>query len=76
MLTISLNGHPATLWPGTGLPAEAGGQEAVGSAGNVALPAAATDARWLRAFHAPAPAPLREFHRAARGVRNSPLSVC
>ena len=67
VLTISLHEHPVTLWPGTGLPAEASGPGAVGSAVNVALPAATTDAGWLRAFRALAPAPLREFHRAARG---------
>jgi acetoin utilization deacetylase AcuC-like enzyme len=58
-----------TLWPGTGLPAEAGGPEAVGSAVNVALPAATTDAGWLRAFHALVPPLLREFRRAARGAK-------
>jgi acetoin utilization protein AcuC len=80
VLTISLHEHPVTLWPGTGLPAEASGPVArhraagrgeragaVGSAVDVALSAATTDAGWLRAFHALAPAPLREFHRAARG---------
>jgi len=62
VLTISLHEHPVTLWPGTGLPADAGGPGgrgaggpgAVGSAVNVALPAGTTDA-WLRAFHALVP---------------------
>jgi len=74
VLTISLHEHPVTLWPGTGLPADAGGPGgrgaggpgAVGSAVNVALPAGTTDA-WPRAFHALVPALLREFCRAARG---------
>ena len=39
VLTISLHQHPATLFPGTGLPAEAGGPRAAGSAANIALPA-------------------------------------
>ena len=68
MLTISLHEHPVTLWPGTALPAEAGGPGTVGSAVNVALPTGTRDAGWLRAFHALAPAPLREFRRAARGA--------
>ena len=55
VLTISLHEHPVTLWPGTGLPAEAGGPGAVGSAVNVAPPAGTTDAGWLRAFHALVP---------------------
>jgi acetoin utilization protein AcuC len=61
VLTISLHEHPATLWPGTGLPTEAGGPGAAGSAVNVALPAGTTDAGWLRAFHALVPPLLREF---------------
>ena len=39
VLTISLHEHPATLFPGTGLPGETGGPGAEGSAVNVALPA-------------------------------------
>ena len=61
VLTISLHEHPATLWPGTGLPTETGGPGAAGSAVNVALPAGTTDAGWLRAFHAVVPPLLREF---------------
>ena len=61
VLTISLHEHPATLWPGTGLPSETGGPGAEGSAVNLALPAGTTDAGWLRAFHAVVPPLLRAF---------------
>ena len=60
VLTISLHQHPATLFPFTGLPAEAGGPGAEGSAVNVALPGTG-DASWLRAFHAIVPPLLRAF---------------
>ena len=61
VLTISLHEHPATLFPGTGRPAETGGPDAEGSAVNVALPAGTRDAGWLRAFHAVVPPLLRSF---------------
>jgi acetoin utilization protein AcuC len=61
VLTISLHEHPATIWPGTGLPSETGGPGAEGSSVNVALPAGTTDAGWLRAFHAVVPPLLRAF---------------
>ena len=61
VLTISLHENPATLFPGTGRPAEAGGPDAEGSAVNVALPAGTRDAGWLRAFHAVVPPLLRSF---------------
>jgi acetoin utilization protein AcuC len=61
VLTISLHEHPATLFPGTGLPAEHGGPGAAGSAVNVALPAGTGDAGWLRAFHAVVPPLLTAF---------------
>ena len=61
VLTISLHEHPATLWPGTGLPSETGGTGAEGSAVNVALPAGTGDAGWLRAFDAVVPPLLRVF---------------
>jgi acetoin utilization protein AcuC len=61
VLTISLHQHPATLFPGTGLPAEAGGPRAAGSAANVALPAGTGSRDWLRAFHAVVPPLLRQF---------------
>ena len=59
VLTISLHEHPATLFPGSGLPTEAGPRDAEGSAVNVALPAGTRDAGWLRAFHATVPPLLR-----------------
>ena len=61
VLTVSLHEHPATLFPGTGYPADTGGPGAEGSAVNVALPAGTRDAGWLRAFHAVVPPVLREF---------------
>ena len=61
VLTISLHEHPATLFPGTGLPTEIGAAGAEGSAVNVALPAGTRDAGWLRAFHATVPLLLRAF---------------
>ena len=61
VLTISLHEHPATLFPGTGLPTEIGAAGAEGSAVNVALPAGTRDAGWLRAFHATVPPLLRAF---------------
>jgi acetoin utilization protein AcuC len=61
VLTISLHEHPATLFPGTGRPSEAGGPDAEGSAVNVALPPGIRDAGWLRAFHAIVPPLLRAF---------------
>jgi acetoin utilization protein AcuC len=61
VLTISLHEHPATLFPGTGLPTETGAAGAAGFAVNVALPAGTGDAGWLRAFHATVPPLLRAF---------------
>ncbi len=61
VLTISVHEHPATLFPGTGLPSETGGRAAAGTAVNVALPAGTRDAGWLRAIDAVAPPLLRAF---------------
>jgi acetoin utilization protein AcuC len=61
VLTISLHEHPATLFPGTGLPAETGTGKGTGYAVNVALPAGTGDAGWLRAFDAVVPPLLRAF---------------
>ncbi|HUY51372.1 MAG TPA: acetoin utilization protein AcuC [Streptosporangiaceae bacterium] len=61
VLTISLHEHPMTLFPGTGLPGDAGGPRAAGMAVNVALPAGTGDAGWLRAFDAVVPPLLRAF---------------
>jgi acetoin utilization protein AcuC len=49
------------LFPGTGWPAETGGEGAEGFAVNVALPPGTGDAGWLRAFHAVVPSLLRAF---------------
>jgi acetoin utilization protein AcuC len=61
VLTISLHEHPATLFPGTGLPAETGRGEAAGTAVNVALPAGTGDSGWLRALDAIVPPLVRAF---------------
>jgi acetoin utilization protein AcuC len=61
VLTISIHEHPATLFPGTGLPGDSGGRGAEGMAVNVALPAGTGDAGWLRAFDAVVPPLLRSF---------------
>jgi acetoin utilization protein AcuC len=61
VLTISVHEHPATLFPGTGRPAETGGPAADGSAVNVALLAGTRDAGWLRALDAVVPPLLRQF---------------
>jgi acetoin utilization protein AcuC len=61
VLTISLHEHPATLFPGTGLPSEIGSGDGRGYAVNVALPAGTGDAGWLRAFDAVVPPLLRAF---------------
>src|SRR6266404_1882236 len=61
VLTISLHEHPATLFPGTGLPGETGSGAGLGYAVNVALPAGTADAGWLRAFDAVVPPLLRAF---------------
>ncbi|MGH3252088.1 MAG: acetoin utilization protein AcuC [Trebonia sp.] len=61
VLTISLHEHPATLFPGTGLPDETGIGDGVGYAVNVALSAGTGDAEWLRALDAVVPPLLRAF---------------
>ncbi len=61
VLTISMHEHPATLFPGTGLPSEAGVGDARGTAVNVALPAGTGDAGWLRALDAIVPPLVRAF---------------
>ncbi|MGQ0630913.1 MAG: acetoin utilization protein AcuC [Sporichthyaceae bacterium] len=81
VLTISLHESGRTLFPGTGFPDEIGGEKALGSAVNVALPAGTGDAAWLRAFHAVVPPLLRAFapqvlvtQHGADGHLNDPLA--
>jgi acetoin utilization protein AcuC len=64
VLTISLHEHPATLFPGTGLPDETGTGDGAGYSVNVALPAGTEDAGWLRALDAVAVPLLRAFRPA------------
>jgi acetoin utilization protein AcuC len=64
VLTVSLHEHPATLFPGTGLPGETGAGPGAGYAVNVALPAGTGDAGWLRALDAVAVPLLRAFRPA------------
>ena len=61
VLTVSLHETGQMLFPGTGFANDIGGEEAQGSAVNVALPPGTSDAGWLRAFHAVVPPLLREF---------------
>lgn len=61
VLTISIHQHPATLWPGTGWPAEVGGDTAAGTAVNIPMMPGTPDRLWLRAFHAVVPGALAEF---------------
>ena len=61
VLTISLHESGRTLFPGTGFAHEIGGEDARGTAVNIALPAGTGDAGWLRAFHAVVPPLVRRF---------------
>jgi acetoin utilization protein AcuC len=62
VLTISLHETPRTLFPYvSGFPTETGGDDAQGSAVNVALPGGTRDPEWLRAFHAVVPPLLNAF---------------
>ncbi len=61
VLTMSIHESPASLFPGTGWPSEIGGQAALGTAVNIALPAGTGDQGWLRAFRAVVPQLLEAF---------------
>jgi acetoin utilization protein AcuC len=61
VLTISLHETGQMLFPGTGFASDTGGEDAEGSAANVALPPGTSDSGWLRAFHAVVPPLVREF---------------
>ncbi|WP_326688751.1 acetoin utilization protein AcuC [Streptomyces sp. NBC_01795] len=61
VLTISVHEHPSALFPGTGWPEERGGEDAEGTAVNVAVPPGTGDEGWLRALHAVVPELLGAF---------------
>ncbi|WP_347040377.1 acetoin utilization protein AcuC [Glutamicibacter halophytocola] len=61
VLTISLHESGLSLFPGTGFANEIGGEQAQGSAVNVALPAMTGDSGWMRAFHAIVPRLIHAF---------------
>lgn len=61
VLTISLHESPVHLFPGSGFASEIGGENARGSAVNVALPATCGSGDWLRAFDAIVPDVLEAF---------------
>jgi acetoin utilization protein AcuC len=61
VLTVSVHQSPLSLWPGTGRPAELGGEGAEGTSVNLALPPGTGDREWLRAFEATVPSLLRAF---------------
>ncbi|WP_225726655.1 MULTISPECIES: acetoin utilization protein AcuC [unclassified Nocardia] len=61
VLTVSIHQHPATLWPGTGWPEEAGCDAGTGTAINLPVPPGTRDAQWLRGFHAVVPGALAAF---------------
>lgn len=61
VLTVSLHQHPATLFPGTGMPAELGEGDGRGTSLNVALPPRTDDDGWLRAYDAVVPGAVRAF---------------
>ena len=61
VLTVSVHESGRTLFPGTGFADETGTGSGVGTSVNLALPAGAGDADWLRAFHAVVPPVLRAF---------------
>jgi acetoin utilization protein AcuC len=61
VLTVSMHQHPATLFPGTGLPTELGTGLAEGAAVNVALPPGVDDEGWLQAFGAVVPSVIGAF---------------
>ncbi len=61
VMTVSVHESGRMLFPGTGFAGEVGGAGAEGTAVNVALPAGAGDAEWLRAIHAVVPPLVRAF---------------
>ena len=65
VLTISVHQDGHTLFPGTGSPADRGGERAEGTAVNIALPPRTDGSRWLRAIDAVVPSLLRGFRPQA-----------
>ncbi|MEP6852792.1 MAG: acetoin utilization protein AcuC [bacterium] len=61
VLTVSLHQHPATLFPGTGLPAELGAGAGEGTSVNLPLPPGTDDDAWLSAFAAVVPSLVQSF---------------
>ena len=61
VLTVSVHQHPATLFPGTGLPTETGTGAGQGTSVNLALPPGTSDDGWLQAFGAVVPGVVRAF---------------
>ncbi len=61
VLTVSVHESGRTLFPGTGFADETGSGPGLGTSVNLALPAGAGDAEWLRAFHAVVPPVVRAF---------------
>ncbi|WP_196804562.1 acetoin utilization protein AcuC [Cellulomonas sp. URHD0024] len=61
VLTVSVHETGHALFPGTGHPRETGGDDAPGTAVNLALPSGTGDAGWLRAIDAVVPAVVRAF---------------
>jgi acetoin utilization protein AcuC len=61
VMTISLHETGAALFPGTGFATELGGEQAEGTAVNIALPPMSDDAQWLRAYFAVVPQLIEQF---------------
>lgn len=61
VLTISVHENGRILFPGSGWPADIGGENAEGSATNVALPPGVTDSAWLRSVISVADPLVRAF---------------
>lgn len=61
VLTISVHENGRVLFPGSGWPADIGGEHAEGTATNVALPPGVTDSAWLRSIISVADPLVRAF---------------
>lgn len=61
VMTFSIHQSGTTLFPGTGFATEIGGEGALGSVVNVALPARTDSSGWLRALHALLPDVVEAF---------------